>query len=135
MSNSQSDTAAPAGRVLRHKLVDRLYHWLMALSVLILMVSAFLPILGWKFEWLDLHWTTGLVLTLAVLVHILRALFWQDIWAMFIGPADLRAGKPGKYTLAQKLYHLGVSVLILAAIGTGLLMLRKIDTPLWRRDP
>jgi len=137
MSNSDMTRAdsAPTGRVQRHKLIDRIYHWLMALCVLILIVSAFLPIFGWKFAWLDLHWTTGVVLTIAVLFHIIRALFWQNIWAMFIEIRDLQAGKPGKYTAAQKLYHLGVSTLVLAAIGTGLLMLRKIDTPLWKRDP
>jgi cytochrome b subunit of formate dehydrogenase len=141
MSNSQSDMAdtdsARTGRVQRHKLVDRIYHWLMAVSVLILMVSAFLPILGWKFAWLDLHWITGVVLTIAVLFHIVRAVCWQDFWAMFISGRDLcdLSGKPGKYNLAQKLYHLAVSVLILSGIGTGLLMLRKIDTPFWRRDP
>ncbi len=138
MSISQSDISKP-GRVLRHKLIDRIYHWLMAATVVILMVTAFLPILGWKFEWLDLHWITGVVLTLAVLFHIIRAVCWQDFWAMFFGSrdlADLAGGAmPGKYTPAQKLYHLGVSVLILAAIGTGLLMVRKIDTPFWRRDP
>ena len=143
MSISPSDMSKPdsarTGRVQRHKLIDRIYHWLMALSVLILMVTAFLPILGWKFEWLDLHWITGVVLTLAVLFHIIRAVCWQDFWAMFFGSRDLRdltaGSKPGKYTPAQKLYHLGVSLLILAAIGTGLLMLLKIDTPWWRRDP
>ena len=143
MSISPSDVTKPdsarTGRIQRHKLVDRIYHWLMALSVLILMVTAFLPILGWKFEWLDLHWITGVVLTLAVLFHIIRAVCWQDFWAMFFGSRDLReiagGGKPGKYTPAQKLYHLGVSLLILAAIATGLLMLLKIDTPWWRRDP
>ena len=145
MSTSQPDMtktdSARTGRIQRHKLIDRLYHWLMAVTVLTLIVSAFLPIFGWKFAWLDLHWTTGVVLTIAVLFHIIRAICWQDIWAMFIEVRDLRTltgggnGKPGKYTPAQKLYHLGVSFLILAAIGTGLLMLRKIDTPLWRRDP
>jgi cytochrome b subunit of formate dehydrogenase len=143
MSISPSDMSKPdsarSGRILRHKPIDRVYHWLMAISVLILMVTAFLPILGWKFEWLDLHWITGVVLTLAVLFHIIRAIGWQDFWAMFINSRDLRdltaGGKPGKYTPAQKLYHLGVSLLILAAIGTGLLMLLKIDTPWWRRDP
>jgi thiosulfate reductase cytochrome b subunit len=37
--------------------------------------------------------------------------------------------------VAQKLYHLAISVLILAAIATGLLMWRKVDTPFWQRDP
>ena len=50
--------------------------------------------------------------------------------------ANLTAGgRPGKYNMAQKLYHLAVAVLILCAIVTGLLMLRKIDTPFWKRDP
>ena len=140
MDHSQASTT-PAGRIQRHKLADRLYHWGMAAAVLILLGSALLPILGWKFAWLDLHWVTGLALTALVLFHIVRALGWQNFWAMMIDRQDLQgvtggpASKPGKYTPAQKLYHLGVSALILGAIGSGLLMLRKIDTPFWKRDP
>ena len=67
----------------------------------------------------------------------IRACFWQNFWAMMPDREDLRApfAKPGKYSVAQKLYHLAISVLILAAIGTGLLMWRKVDTPFWQRDP
>jgi formate dehydrogenase subunit gamma len=127
----------PAGRIERHKLVDRAYHWLMAASMLILLVTAFLPILGIKFEWVGIHWVTGLVLTVIVLIHIIRASFFQNFWAMVPDGEDLRApfAKPGKYSVAQKLYHLAISVLILAAIATGLLMWRKVDTPFWQRDP
>ncbi len=136
-----------AGRILRHKLADRIYHWLMATAVLILLGSAFLPIFGWKFAWLDLHWITGVVLTIAVLYHIIRAIGWQKFSAMVVDRQDVKnlmrdaalaggqPGKPGKYSIAQKLYHLAIAVLILGAIGTGLLMLRKIDTPFWQRDP
>jgi len=35
--------------VKRHSLLDRAYHWLMALCVFVLMATAFLPILGIKF--------------------------------------------------------------------------------------
>ena len=42
---------------------------------------------------------------------------------------------PGKYNGLQKLYHAGIAVLVLAIVATGLLMLLKIDTPLWRRNP
>src|SRR5882724_10954437 len=121
------ESTIPAGRIERQKLADRLYHWVMAAAVLILLGSSLLPILGWKFAWLDLHWITGLVLTVAVLFHIVRALGWQNFWAMMIDRQDLQgvtgggAGKPGKYTPAQKLYHLGVSALILGGIGSGLL--------------
>jgi formate dehydrogenase subunit gamma len=141
----------PSGHVKRHSLIDRLYHWLTAASVLVLLGTAFLPIIGWKFEWLTAHWTTGILLAVLVAAHIVRALVWQDWRAMVIDPADLRnawravahavgrrdlrPGKAGKYNLPQKLYHLAVATLILSIVGSGLMMLLKIDTPLWRRNP
>jgi formate dehydrogenase subunit gamma len=144
-------TSAPSGRVKRHFLADRTYHWLTAVSVLILMGTAFLPIIGWKFEWVSLHWLTGVVLTFLVLIHIVRALVWQDWRAMVIDGKDMRnalrtvaqslgnsglpPSKPGKYKILQKLYHLAVAVLVLSIVASGLLMLLKIDTPLWRRNP
>jgi formate dehydrogenase subunit gamma len=128
---------SPADRIERHKFVDRAYHWLMAVAMLILLATAFLPILGFKFAWVDIHWITGLVLTGLVLYHIIRASFWQNFWAMMIDGGDLKDpfAKPGKYNLAQKLYHLAIAVLVLAAIASGLLMWRKVDTPFWQRDP
>jgi formate dehydrogenase subunit gamma len=144
-------TPAPPGRVKRHLLTDRIYHWLTAASVLILMGTAFLPIIGWKFDWLSLHWMTGALLAVLVLIHIVRAVIWQDWRAMVIDGSDIRnglrnvartlgtggpaPGKPGKYKILQKLYHLAVAILVLSIIASGLLMLLKIDTPLWRRDP
>jgi cytochrome b subunit of formate dehydrogenase len=144
-------TGAPADRVRRHLLIDRVYHWLMAACVLTLMGTAFLPIIGYKFEWLGLHWTTGVGLSVLVLVHIVRAVIWQDLRAMVIDGADIRngwraltrtlvgkgpaPGKPGKYNALQKLYHAGIALLVLSVVATGLAMLLKIDTPLWRRNP
>ena len=81
---------ARAGR--RHRLVDRLYHWAMAACVLTLMGTAFLPIIGIKFEWLTIHWTTGLVLTALVLFHIVRATIWQHLSRMMIDLADIGNG-------------------------------------------
>ena len=143
--------ATSAGRVGRHLLIDRAYHWLMAACVLTLMATAFLPIIGYKFEWLGLHWPTGVALSALVFIHIVRAVIWQDFFAMVIDAADIRnawramvralggkgaePGKPGKYTLPQKLYHAGIAVLVLSVVATGLAMLLKIDTPLWRRNP
>jgi len=154
MSVSRALAAAAldrSGRVKRHALIDRLYHWLTAASVLVLLGTAFLPIIGWKFEWLTLHWTTGILLGTLVVAHIVRALLWQDWRAMVVDLPDLRnasraiaqalgrlglpPGKPGKYNIPQKLYHLAVAILILAIVASGLLMLLKIDTPLWRRNP
>src|SRR5262249_45128659 len=112
---------SPADRIERHKFADRVYHWVMAAAMLILLTTAFLPILGVKFAWVDIHWITGLVLTILVLYHIIRALFWQNFWAMMIDSGDLKDpfAKPGKYNLAQKLYHLAIAVLVLSAIASG----------------
>src|SRR6188508_950908 len=55
-----------SGRVIRHRGPDRLYHWLMAIAVLTLLGTAFLPILGWKFAWVDIHWMAGVVLAVLV---------------------------------------------------------------------
>ena len=152
VANKTSDAAnSNSGRVERHKLADRLYHWIMALAVVSLMTTAFLPILGIKFEWVTIHWISGIILALCVAFHMIRALGWQDKWLMIIDARDLSNGvsilkrslgqaspapvKPGKYNGLQKLYHLGVAFFILALIGSGILMLMKIDTPFWKRNP
>jgi formate dehydrogenase subunit gamma len=138
-------------RVLRHHLVDRLYHWTMAVAVLTCLFTAFLPILGWKFDWVTAHWIAGIVLTAAILFHIVRAALWQDFWSMVIGPRDLRSSwrlvslavrrggllpqLDAKYSPLQKLFHMLVAAVVLAIVVTGLLMLSKIDTPFWRRNP
>ena len=69
-------SGAPA-RVVRHALADRVFHWLTAACVLTLLGTAFLPILGLKFDWVMVHWMTGLVLIGAVLFHLVRSVFWQ----------------------------------------------------------
>ena len=67
---------------VRHKLPDRIFHWVMAFSVLVLMGTAFLPIIGIRFDWLIWHWAAGLVLTLSVIFHLWRVLkvhrpYWE----------------------------------------------------------
>ncbi|HEX6997626.1 MAG TPA: cytochrome b/b6 domain-containing protein [Gammaproteobacteria bacterium] len=137
--------------ILRHALVDRIFHWVTAAAALTLLGTAFLPILGVMFPWVTAHWIAGLVLAAAVLFHVVRALGWQNRGAMWIGAADLRDGvdtvrfalrasarpprKPGKYSLAQKLIHALFAVVILTTVVTGGLMLVRIDTPFWERDP
>jgi cytochrome b subunit of formate dehydrogenase len=136
-----------ATRVLRHALVDRVFHWVTAVCVLTLLATAFLPILGVQFDWVNIHWITGVVLTAAVLFHIVRALLWQRLRTVWIGGDDVRealailratvrrAGappKPGKYSFAQKLVHVFFTVVLLAAIVTGGLMLAHVETPWWR---
>jgi len=140
-----------AERLIRHTLTDRLFHWGTAVSILILLGTAFLPILGWEFPWVGVHWITGILLTVLVIFHAVRASFWQDLRSMWVGLDDLRSGVDlvrwtlrlaeappglsGKYSLAQKLIHHLFTLVIIVTIGTGCLMLVKIDTPWWERDP
>jgi cytochrome b subunit of formate dehydrogenase len=42
---------------------------------------------------------------------------------------------PSKYDALQKGYHAATAVTMLVALSTGLVMLAKIDTVLWNRNP
>ena len=122
----------------RHDGKDRIFHWVMAASVMVLLVTGIFPIIGIEFSWLTLHWVAGLVLTASVVFHIVRSLFWQDLASMNIRPSDLKetfstAKKPGKYSIEQKGMHAAVTVLVLLVIGSGLVMFAMIDTPWWER--
>jgi formate dehydrogenase subunit gamma len=130
------DEAPPGDLIVRHAAVDRVFHWLTAAAVLTLMATGLLPVLGVKFDWVVIHWVVGVVLVLLTLFHIVRALFWQKPKCMYALSGDELAGrKVTKYTVAQKLMHHAMTVMILAAAITGCFMLLKMDTPLWKRDP
>lgn len=125
----------PDKPVVRHLLPDRLLHWVFALCIIVLVLTGVLPKLGVEFAWLEVHWITGLVLLAATLAHLVRVLLLKPLLSMWVGPSDFAPGKPGKFSLAQKLMHNGVAVLALMATITGLLMLVRIDTVFWERDP
>ena len=135
--------SALGGSVLRHKLLDRGLHWLFAVCVLLLLGTGFLPILGIKFEWVTIHWIAGVCLLVLLALHMVRGVqggHFQSIWfgvddvRLILGRLSSGTAKPGKYSPEQKLMHLGVSVLILTTLVTGLLMMVKIDTPFWERN-
>ncbi len=127
---------AQDNKILRHAGIDRLFHWLTAATMTVLLVTSLLPIVGVRFAWYGIHWVAGLVLTLLILLHIVRGLFWQKPSKVFaILGNDLQSGRAGKYTLPQKLMHLAWTVAVLAAIVTGLLMLRKAGVSFLERDP
>jgi cytochrome b subunit of formate dehydrogenase len=144
-------TPSTAEKVVRHAAVDRLFHWISAVCVLILLATAFLPILGLEFSWVGIHWVTGLVLIAVVLFHIVRSLAPRRFMAMWIGAADFRDAaavvratlrrdgsvepKAGKYSVAQKLMHHAFALVVLTALATGGAMLARIDTPWWKRNP
>ena len=146
-----ADTPDPARKLIRHALADRLLHWGMAACTLLLLGTAFLPILGWQFAWVTIHWIGGVVFTVLVLAHIARASLRRNLRSMWVDRVDLRGvvqlarwslriaaappPLPGKYSLAQKLIHHAFTLVCTATIVTGGLMLVKIDTPWWERDP
>ncbi|MEE2746132.1 MAG: cytochrome b/b6 domain-containing protein [Pseudomonadota bacterium] len=127
---------------IRHRFSDRLFHWVMAALVLILLGSAFLPILGIHFNWVPIHWISGILLILAIIFHLYRSLFVHGLMVMMPTKDQLLAGisqkefnDPNKYDLNQKLYHWGMAFTVIVLLVTGALMMVKIDTPFWRRDP
>ncbi len=139
------------GRVARHHLADRLYHWLMAACMLVLLFTGFLPVLGINFAWVDPHWIAGVILTLLVVFHALRSLIWLEPSAIWIRWPEYKAsvsalanevmGSPrqtkkiGKYSVGQKAFHHAVAVVVIVAIVTGIIMMVGIDGPFWERNP
>ena len=146
----KSGTTTAADRVVRHAAADRVFHWVSAACVLVLLGTAFLPIVGIEFDWVAIHWTAGLVLLAAVLFHIVRASFWQSLKSIWFDGDDVRdtlaivrgtllrrvvETRTGKYSVAQKFIHSAFAVVVLTALATGVLMLVRIDTPWWQRNP
>ncbi|MEJ2202610.1 MAG: cytochrome b/b6 domain-containing protein [Gemmatimonadota bacterium] len=138
-------------RIQRHSLAARAFHWTMSLAMLALLVTAFVPVLGLQFPWVAIHWIAGLVLLAAVVYHVVHSVLWQDFWSMSFGVRDVREGfaelrhtmdprarpgpRAGKYPADHKLYHHLVVLVTVAALATGLLMMVRIDTPFWTRNP
>jgi formate dehydrogenase subunit gamma len=167
MTQSAQRTTGTPERVLRHKLVDRIYHWVMAITVLTLLFTALVPLtremlstgawptravafgetilFGLPIDWLTVHWVAGFVLIFVIIYHIIRASIWLSFKSMLVGPSDAVATvkaatwmmgkegaqpvKPGKYPLAQKLYHHGIAFMMIVLCVTGFLMIRKIIIP------
>lgn len=132
----------------RHALPERVFHWVMAVTVIVCLATAFLPILGVEFAWVDAHWISGVLLTLSVLFHLWRVFFrlkFSDMWIYRRDLSELRdlfqsSNKDdhtttSKYDLGQKAYHWATAALLVALIVSGLLMLVKLDTWFWDRIP
>lgn len=139
-------------RVQRHSAVSRWFHWIMAVAMLVALFTGFLPIVGIQFAWVTMHWIAGLVLLGTILFHIVHASFWQKLGNIFrISGREMKAWwhemraavgrgapptvKPGKYPVDHKFYHYAVMVAGLVAIVSGVLMMVRVDTPFWPRNP
>jgi len=138
-------------RVPRHSLIARLFHWIMAASMFVLLFTAFLPKVGVQFNWVLYHWIAGTVLTVSILFHIIHASFFLDFWSIWPDRADLNDGwnrflrfmgksatlprKAAKYPLENKLYHGVVMLSGLAVIVTGIFMMSRVRTIFFPRNP
>ncbi len=121
-------------QIPRHSLGARLFHWIMAASMLTLLFTAFLPKVGIQFDWITYHWIAGAVLTASVIFHVFHASFVLDFWSIWPDKIDLQDAfrrtlrfvgrtvppprKFAKYPLENKLYHLA----IVAAGLSGLIL-------------
>jgi formate dehydrogenase subunit gamma len=138
LARKKARPSAEGPRIKRHDAIDRAFHWIMAASVLVLIVTGAAPIVGLRFAWLNIHWISGLILTFVVVLHTIRAIFWQDFKSMLIGPKDFAepfddTRKPGKYSFEQKGMHWAMTLLVIAVIATGIVLFMNINTPFWNR--
>ncbi len=139
LANKKMDKPSAEGRrVSRHDVIDRLFHWIMALTIFALIVTGVAPIIGLRIAWLNIHWISGLILTFVVVFHIIRASFWQDFKSMIMSPKDFgepfdSAKKPGKYSFEQKGMHWAMTLVQGTVIVTGVILFLQIDTPFWDR--
>ncbi len=89
-------------RLIRHAAIDRLFHWVTAATMTVLLATSLLPIIGVRFAWYQIHWIAGIILTLMILLHIIRTLFWQRLRTITPRISDLTGQPAGKYTLAPE---------------------------------
>ena len=138
-------------RVARHSLTARAFHWIMALAMFALLITAFLPKVGYQFPWVTYHWIAGLVLTASIVFHIFHASFWMDFWSIWPDKIDLEdmkrrwlraTGKSApaprrfaKYPMENKMYHMAIVAAGLSAILTGIFMMFRVRTGIFPRNP
>lgn len=138
-------------RIPRHSLAARLFHWIMAAAMFVLLFTAFLPKVGVQFNWVTYHWIAGSVLTVSILFHVIHASFYLDFWSIwpdrsdledarrrfqrFVGKSAALPRKFAKYPLENKLYHGVVMLSGLAVIGTGICMMFRVRTIFFPRNP
>jgi len=150
---ARSLEAQGVAEVRRFSAAQRASHWIMAIAVFLLMLSGFLimnssvtvkTVLG--ASWLLIHEVSAIVLIGYVLFHVGHVASkgtWGEMWFGRADAADLwvrlknfvgatqEYPKQFKYPSAQKLLHWSVTGATLGLVLTGLVLLRRVQTPLW----
>jgi cytochrome b subunit of formate dehydrogenase len=148
---NETAAARVPGRVTRHSLAARMFHWIMAASMLTLLGTASAPVLGLQFNWIEIHWIAGLVLTVSIVYHIVHASYWLDFWSIWLNKEDVGEAitrlkramgrsapaprKAAKYPWDNKMYHTAIVLSALASVPTGLFMMFRVETALFTRNP
>jgi cytochrome b subunit of formate dehydrogenase len=147
---SSPNLTLPA-RIPRHSLTARLFHWIMAAAMFVLLFTGFLPKVGVQFDWVTYHWIAGTVLAVSILFHIMHSTFYMDFWSIwpdrtdledawkrwqrFLGKSAALPRKFAKYPLENKLYHGVVMLTGLTVIATGICMMFRVRTIFFPRNP
>lgn len=143
--------AATPEHVERHGKSARISHWVLAVAVIALLVTAFVPMLGLQFPWVTIHWIAGIVLGIYIVYHLLDTLVrlsWGKMWIGFRDIADSfsrtkdffnraedPSKHPGKWALENKLFHHVLALAGFAVVISGVLMMARIDTWFWSANP
>jgi len=123
----------------------------MAAAMFVLLFTAFLPKVGYRFAWVEIHWIAGIVLIASILFHIIHATFFMDFWSIWPDKQDradavnrlkLMLGKSAplprrfaKYPFENKMYHLIIVLTGLSVAITGGFMIFRVRTPMFGRNP
>jgi cytochrome b subunit of formate dehydrogenase len=135
--------------IKRHSLAARLFHWIMAASVLTLLITAFLPKTGAFFDWVSIHVLAGMLFIATLIFHIIHAICYLDLRAIWPAANDWKEinetlinppkdqAKPvaGKYPIGNKLFHLAVTAAALAMAATGFFMLWRVHNFVFSKNP
>jgi cytochrome b subunit of formate dehydrogenase len=148
---SPDAAARVPARVPRHSFAARAFHWIMAASMLTLLVTSFAPILGWRFDWVAIHYFAGIALTISIIYHIIHATSWLDFWSIWLNKEDVNEAvtrfkratggnapaprKAAKYPWDNKMYHTAIVLSALAVVPTGLFMMVRVRNPFFERNP
>jgi cytochrome b subunit of formate dehydrogenase len=138
-------------KIKRHSLTARLFHLVQSLAMLTLLFTAFLPKVGYQFDWVAYHWIAGLVLSASIVFHIIHASFIMDFWAIWPDKIDIQdafrrmkrargeqAPPPrrfAKYPLENKMFHMAVMLAGLLVSITGIFMFFRVRNPFFARNP
>jgi formate dehydrogenase subunit gamma len=137
-------------KVVRHPLASRIFHWAMAVTVIALLVTGFFPVVGIQFDWVTIHWIAGLAFVGTIVFHLIHSIGWMNVRNVWISAADWAefkqevrhimgsgqpAPKPGKYPVDQRIFHNLVALAGFGVLLTGLLMMVKVETPFFTRNP